>query len=46
MSLFFLIIFLAMLMTDASFLTAELLYIWALFSIADALWVRIIFGRK
>jgi hypothetical protein len=31
---------------DPSVLTNEYLFIWALFSIADALWARLIFGRK
>jgi hypothetical protein len=46
MSVLFLTVFIAMLSTDASFVNSELMYIWALFSIADALWARIIFGRK
>lgn len=31
---------------DPSVLTNEYLFFWALFSIADALWARLIFGRK
>lgn len=29
-----------------SVVTEEYMYLWALFSIADALWARVIFGRK
>lgn len=32
--------------TDPSVITMEYAYLWALFSISDALWARLIFGRK
>ena len=31
---------------DPSVITMEYMVLWALFSIADALWARVIFGRK
>lgn len=46
MSILFLAIVLAALMTDLSLIEEELLYLWALFSIADALWVKVLFGGK
>ena len=46
MSVVLLVLVIAAVNTDASVLTADLLYLWALFSIADALWARMIFGGK
>ena len=31
---------------EPSLITQEYAYLWALFSISDALWARLIFGRK
>ena len=46
MSVLFLVIFIAMLKDpDVTVIGEEFCYAWALFSIADALWVRTIFGR-
>jgi hypothetical protein len=46
MSIFFLAIVLAALKIDPSLIEAELLFCWALFSIADALWVNALRGKK
>lgn len=46
MSILFLAVVIAALKIDPNLLEAELLYIWALFSIADALWVKVLFGGK
>lgn len=46
MSFFFLAVVIAALKIDPSLLEVELLYVWALFAIADALWFKILFGGK
>lgn len=46
MSIVLLTLVFACVRSDPSCLTAELLYLWALFSIADALWARVVFGGK
>lgn len=46
MSLLVLCVVIAALKIDPSLIEAELLYTWALFAIADALWVKILFGGK
>jgi hypothetical protein len=46
MSILFLCVVIAALKVDPSLIKAELLYVWALFSIADALWVKVLFGGK
>ena len=46
MSIFFLWVVIAALQLDPSLIEAELLHMWALFSIADALWFKILFGGK
>ena len=46
MSIFWIAIVIGAIITDPSLLCGELLYMWALFAIADALWVKIIFGGK
>ena len=46
MSILFLSIVLAALRIDPSLIEAELLYLWALFAIADALWVNALRGKK
>ena len=46
MSVLFLVIVIAALKVDPSLIKAELLYMWALFSIADALWIKALSGGK
>ena len=46
MSLFFFLIVIAALSTDPSLLCEEILYLWALFAIADALWFKNFHGGK
>lgn len=45
MSLLFLVLFVAAVKSDVAILEEGFMYAWALFSIADALWVRTIFRR-
>ena len=40
------VIFFICLKENPSVITQEYMFFWALFSIADALWARLIFGRK
>jgi hypothetical protein len=46
MSILLLTIVIAAVLTDASLLTNEILISWALFAIADALWVNVLRGKK
>lgn len=46
MSLLFLILFVADVKCGTHALSADAIYAWALFSIADALWVRNLLGGK
>ena len=46
MSIFFLCVVIAALKIDPSLIEEELLFCWALFAIADALWVKVLFGGK
>lgn len=45
MSLLFLIMFVADVKTGTNAFTESAMYCWALFSIADALWVRTLWGK-
>ena len=46
MSVIFLLLAIAAVKGDIGITEEDFLYAWALFSIADALWIRTIFGRK
>lgn len=47
MSIFLLFLFFALVKDpDVTSIQEQYFYVWALFSIADALWARLIFGRK
>ena len=46
MSILFLVVVICALSIDPSLIQAELLYVWAIFSIADALWVIALRGKK
>ena len=46
MSVLLLAVVIAALKIDPSLIEQELLYTWALFSIADALWVKTLSGGK
>ena len=46
MSLFFLAVVITALKINPAAIDAEILCVWALFSIADALWFKVLFGGK
>ncbi len=46
MSLLFCAVGIAALTQDVSWFTAEMLYAWALFAIADVMWLKFLFGGK
>lgn len=46
MSLLLLTVVICALRVDPSLLTNELINTWALFAIADALWIKTLFGGK
>lgn len=45
MSLLFLMLFIADVKSEVNVITESAMYAWALFSIADALWVRTLWGK-